>query len=487
LTIVYSTIGPSSFTFVGPAGPAFTPAANINGDVPASPTAVTTSVNGAGNVVINWTAPTNPDVLSYTVLRSSVPTSGIPSTPVAVLAPGHAYSTSGTPTALPGGGTGMLGAGAVPPATTFTDTTANPGTTYIYFVVATADAPNNGSTSAPSLPSAQITPPVSATASFAPLSTSTGFALGNTSDTAGALQAGDTFTVGFSGPVTINSAAFSLTVTDGAHTAVLTPANSTLTQGATSSSVVYTVSANSIPGTPGPIAFSAAQPLEVVAQSGVSNSVGQWNLEGSLAVNGPYAATFDAAKTVVATAAAGAATTPAVTAQAAGLGSTTVTVTGTTAGDTVTVTDQNGNVLGTAVATGASTPVTTSTTVTTATVLIAVQQTPGGYLSQGAATVGWSNVPIATTGSLAASTAVHLTASTLPLLSVAFAATGGGNGTFLVNGIAPATTQAASSTGQFAVTFTAGTTTTGSLANIITASNGATPATTNATSYTTGP
>lgn len=468
LNIDNSLIGPSSFTFVR--------------DVPAAPTGITTSVNGAGQVVVAWTAPPNPDTYSYTVLRATVPTSGIV-TPASFVAFAN-NTVTGNDAA------DMLLPGAVPPVTTVTDSTVTPGTTYEYEVEATSDNTNGPSTGATSTPSAQVTPPATATAAFAPLATSTGFALGNTSDTAGALQAGDTFTVGFAGPVTLNSTAFSLTVSDGTNTAVLTPSNSTLTQGSSSSSVVYTVSANSIPGTPGPIAFSGAQPLEVTAQSGVSNSVGPWNVAGSLAVNGAYTDTFDGAKTLVATAT-GAATTPAITAQAAGLGSTTVTVTGTTSGDTVNVYNENGTVLGTAVAAGASTAVTTSSTVTTATVLVATQQKPGGYLSESAVTTGWSAVPVATTGSLTTpGTNVHLVASTLPLLSVTYSSSATPNGSFYINGSTTAVptggvTVASSSTGTTAVVYTSGATLTGSKADIITASNGS--ATTNPTSYTTGP
>jgi hypothetical protein len=252
LNIDNSLIGPSSFTFVR--------------DVPASPTAVTTSVNGAGNVTVSWTAPVNPDNYSYTVLRASVPTSGIPTAFAAVVETGNPILGS-TPA-------DMLTPGAVPPATTFTDTTVVAGTTYEYEVVATPDNPNGGgaASSAPSLPSAQVTPPTSATAAFAPLSTATGFNLGtgNTTDT---LQNGNTLTVNFNTPVTVAPTAFSLTVTDGSNVSTLTPLNSTLAA-ASPTSVLYTITAPSIPGTPHPIVFSAAQPLEVINQTGVSNSVG---------------------------------------------------------------------------------------------------------------------------------------------------------------------------------------------------------------------
>jgi len=393
--INYSTIGPSTFTY--------------ERDVPAAPTAVATSVNGAGNVTVTWTASPNPDTYEYTVFRATVPTSGVvtPASFTQVAETGNPVQGSNNADALPP---------AIAPATTFTDTTITPGQTYEYEVFATPDTANGGnaltSASPPSAPSAQVTPPATASAAFAPLATSTGFAEGNSGDAVGGLQAGDTFTVGFSGAVSV-AANFSLNVTDGVDTAVLNNTNATATL-ASPTSVIYTVTNTSIPGTPGTLAFTAAAPLEITAQSGVSNSVGPWNLAGSLAVNGTYLDTFGSTANNNAIMPAA----PAITQPTTAIGTTTVAIGTCISGDTVTLYSENGSALGSALCAATTASITSSATVLPSTVLIANQTVGGvGYVSRSAVTVGFSPLEIATATTLTASQAVNITLSSLPGLA----------------------------------------------------------------------
>jgi hypothetical protein len=343
----------------------------------------------------------------------------------------------------------MLGTNAVPPVTTFTDTTVTPGTVYEYEVVASADLPNSNSTSAPSLPSAQVTPPATPSAAFAPLSVSTGFAEGNSSDVVGQLQAGDTFTVNFNTAVSV-SPTFNLNVTDGVDTAVLNQTNSTLTL-ASPTQVIYTVTNNSIPGVPGVLTFTALAPLQVTGQNGVSDSVGQWNLAGSLAINGPYVDAFEATSNATAPAA------PKITQPLTAVGTTTVAIATCITGDTVTLYTENGSVLGSAVcAAGAASITPTASTVFPNTVLIA-NQTAGGvaYVSNSAVTVGFSPLAIATTGTLTAAQAVNVVTTSLPGLTFTFSLTTTNGATATIN-TAALGAETFPSTGQLTVVYTSG-------------------------------
>jgi hypothetical protein len=374
----------------------------------------------------------------------------------------------------------MLGAGAVPPATTFTDTTVVPGTTYIYFVVATGDAPNAGNSSAPSLPSAQVTPPATPSAAFAPLSVSTGFAEGNSGDIVGQLQAGDTFTVNFNTAVSVNSATFNLNVTDGIDTAVLNQTNSTLTL-ASPTQVIYTVTNNSIPGVPGTLTFvPTTVPLQVTGQSGVSDSVGPWNLAGSLAVNGPYVDAFGAVNNTTAPAA------PAITQPLTAVGSTTVGIGTCITGDTVTLYTENGSVLGAAPCIAGAASITSSATVFPNTVLVA-NQTAGGvaYTSNSAVTVGFSPLAIATATTLTSGQAVNVVTSSLPGLTFTYS---------LVSTNVPAATATVNlvalgaetfpATGQLTVVYTSSTNAHGATTDSIRTTNGAAAPTLEADTYT---
>jgi hypothetical protein len=343
----------------------------------------------------------------------------------------------------------------------------------VYVVVATADAPNNGSVSPPSIASTPLTPPATASASFAPLATSTGFAEGNNGDTVGQLQAGDTFTVNFNGPVSVTTP-FSLNVTDGVDSAVLNQTNSTLTQ-SSSTSVIYTVTNNSIPGTPSLLQFSTTQPLEVTGQSGVSNSVGPWNLAGGTAVSAaatttpsPYLGVFDAVNNSLVTTAVGGAATPVMGAIASPTGQTTVPIAagGCTTGDTVTVYTENGAALGSATCAGGTVAggITVSQTVLSSTPLLA-NQTAGGvaYVSQTAYLVGINPVPIAAATTLTTpGTNVDVTVSQLPNLVVglSFAQGSAVTGSNVHVGVTPVTTAAAftvASNGQIVAIYTSGT------------------------------
>jgi hypothetical protein len=217
--------------------------------------------------------------------------------------------------------------------------------------------------------------------------------------------------------------------------------------------VIYTITNSSIPGVPGTLQFGTggAGPLQVTGQSGVSNSVGQWNLPGSQAVAGPYTDTFGGANPATIAA-------PVIPAVVAPLGTTSITPTG-PAGSTVTLYGLNGNVLGSGLA---GTAITTSSTVLPSTPLLATDTLGGvGNVSQAAFEVGVSPLPISSTGSLSGGTNVNVTLSTLPGLTenLAFAAgaeTTAGTAKVGVTALGAAANFVVGSTGQIIVVFTAG-------------------------------
>jgi hypothetical protein len=279
------------------------------------------------------------------------------------------------------------------------------------------------------------------------------------------------------------SPTFNLNVTDGIDTAVLNQTNSTLTL-SSPTSVIYTVTNNSIPGVPGTVGFNTTtNPLQVTGQSGVSNSVGQWNLAGSEAANGPYTVTFGGANP------AGVAT-PTIAQVTNPVGVTSVNVTG-TGTDTVTLYTENGTVLGSiALVAGAGT-ITTNATVFPNTVLIATQSAGGvTFTSKAAVQAGFSPLNIASAGTLTAGTNVNVTVSTLPGLSESLAFIPGGEAapaaTASVNSapLAGPTAFIVPATGQIVVVFTAGGG--GTVANVdaINSANGTGGTTTGTDTYT---
>jgi hypothetical protein len=308
------------------------------------------------------------------------------------------------------------------------------------------------------------------------LSVSTGFAEGNSSDVVGQLQAGDTFTVNFNTAVSV-SPTFNLNVTDGIDTAVLNQTNSTLTL-ASPTQVIYTVTNNSIPGVPGVLQFTATTvPLQVTGQSGVSDSVGQWNLAGSAATNGPYVIAFGAVSNATAPAA------PVITQPTLAVGSTTVGITGCITNDTVTLYSENGSVLGTATCAATIASITSSATVFPNTVLIANQTAGGiGFVSRSAVTVGFSPLAIATTGTLTSGQAVNVVTTSLPGLTFTYSLTTAVGATATINTVALGA-ETFPSTGQLTVVYTSGPAA-GATTDSINTTNSAAPATLAVDTYT---
>jgi len=238
------------------------------------------------------------------------------------------------------------------------------------------------------------------------------------------------------------------------------------------------VTNNSIPGVPGVLQFTATTvPLQVTGQSGVSDSVGQWNLAGSAATNGPYVIAFGAVSNVTAPVA------PVITQPTLAVGSTTVGITGCITNDTVTLFTENGSVLGTATCLATIASITSSATVFPNTVLVA-NQTAGGvaYTSRSAVTVGFSPLAIATTGTLTAAQAVNVTASSLPGLTFTFSLATTNAATATIN-TAALGAETFPSTGQLTVVYTSGPAA-GATTDSINTTNGATPATLASDTYT---
>ncbi len=391
-------------------------------DVPAAPTSLSVST-GSGGLAVAWTAPPNPDVAQdssntayYDVYRATV-TGGSVGT----------FGSIGLVTAT----------GGSPPPTTFTDTSVVPGDTYEYAVVAVGDKNGDsiGGVQQPgpaSVPSYAVTVTSAAPASLAPLSTSTAIGYGS-GDTTGTLSAGDVLSVTFNGPVTLDSSSFDLEVTDGTSTATLNSSNTSATIAGSGNEVLYTIT-SPVPSSPGVLSFSASNPLEILSQSGVSNSVGQWNLVGSGATNvSGVTRVFGGANSAISSPAA-----PLV-GQAPASGATSVNVTCNEASSyTASVYSENGTLLGSAPCNGSSAvAVATSTTVAAGSVLLADVQagsstSPTGYAGLSTLTAGFAPDPIAPEGSLADSATVSVTVSSLPgaVVYLSFVpATGGGSAT----------------------------------------------------------
>jgi len=169
-------------------------------------------------------------------------------------------------------------------------------------------------------------------------------------------------------------------------------------------------------------------------------------------------------------------------------GTTTVGVTG-IGTDTVTLTTVNGTVLGSTTLVAGVGTVTTSSTVLPSTPLLATQTAGGvGYVSQAAAQAGFSPLPIASGGSLAPTTNVNVTVSSLPGLSESLAFVAGtettpGSAKVGATTLGAAASFAVGSTGQIVVVFTAGATGTALSIDHINAANGLAGTTTATDTY----
>ncbi|MHB1504718.1 MAG: beta strand repeat-containing protein, partial [Acidimicrobiales bacterium] len=413
-SISYNPGGVSSFTY--------------GFDVPAAPTAVTATAGSTG-VVVSWTAPPNQDVSQdttntarYTVYRATV-TSGV------------VGSFSELASCLPATAqvTGQ------PPETNCTDATAVAGTTYEYAVSATAN--KSGSDFAVtasqfagplSAASAQVTPPTAPSAALAPLSVSTAVGYGS-GDTAGTLSTGDVLTVTFNGPVTLDSSSFSLNLTDGTNTGTVDNANATATLTNSGTTVVYTITAP-VATTPSAFSFSTANPLEILSATGVSNTVGTWNLAGSGATNvSGVTRVFGGVNSIIT-----APVAPDVSVITTSATSVNVTCNNGTTSSTAYVYSENGVALGNAACDGSTAvAVPVTATVTASSVLLVNVQAgttsaPTGYIGLSALTLGVSPYPIATTASLTTNDTVTVDVLTLPGASVSLSfvpVTGGGTAT----------------------------------------------------------
>lgn len=433
-SITYNPSGPSSFTYGG---------SSTNGDVPAAPTGLTATAGTSGGVALSWTAPPNLDVSNstdaayYQVWRATV-TNGTVGT----------YSDIAS--TIPASGSSAT--------TTYTDMTASAGTEYSYVVTATAGA-DGGGQQGPASSAVTFTPAVPPSAQLAPLSTATAIGYG-TGNTAGELQPGDVLAVTFNGAVSLDTSSFSLSVTNGTDTATVSNSNASAALTNSNQTVDYTIT-GPVPSSPAALTFSTTDPLEIIGESGVSNTVGAWNLPGSTASNGELAA-FDTSSNS-SLLPAGPKVTPVTSS------GTTVDVTCTAVGDSVTLYSENGAAISSAsTCTGSSQAIPTTVTVTPDTVLIAQQTetaTPSSYLSASTVTVGFAPSPLATNGTLKSSTAVDYTVSSLPGLAInaSFtAATDGGSAT--LNGTALSSTATAftvASSGSLSGIYTSGTATSG--------------------------
>jgi hypothetical protein len=313
ITSGYNTAGPSTFT--------------VTVNPPASPTGLTAAYSAtAGGNVLNWTAPAQPSVASYTVSRATV-TGGVVG----------AYSNIAT---------GIT-------ALTYTDTTGTAGLTYSYEVTAVGATGTGGAdgNSAASVP-AQASVPAAAFAALA----SAPVSLGSTLTPAGAtgnVAIGDVITTTFNQPLATPAAGASVTLTSGGSVATLTSGtNATFAVSGTNSNVLTIT----VTGTPtftsgASLAYAAAKYTASSGITGVPTAGGAGGLAWDLAItDGAGGAT---AQGIVAVPGTGTPTAPRVLGTFTNTTATT-TVTGVAGtalpGATVTVTDTTHASTGTAVA-----------------------------------------------------------------------------------------------------------------------------------------
>ncbi|MHB8329747.1 MAG: hypothetical protein ACYDD6_09020, partial [Acidimicrobiales bacterium] len=258
-----------NITYGPPSTFAFAP--NSNGVVRGAPPGATAASGSSGGAAVSWTAPVNPDVWGYNVYRATV--SGGTAGTFAVL--GSAQPTvTGSPSAC---STSPGCVVSTPPALTYADTTAAPGSTYEYEVQAIADGQNGGSQGPVSTATASVSVIVPATT--APVSTAISQVHAPSSS---ALASGDTFTVTFNQPITVASS-WALTITDGTNTGTLTNNTVTESQAQGTSTVSFLVTgAPSCPTGTCP-SLNGANGAEIFSASGFTgtSSLMAWNLPGS--------------------------------------------------------------------------------------------------------------------------------------------------------------------------------------------------------------
>jgi len=248
VSVNYNAAGPSAWT--------------LTTDVPGAPTGVTAaySTTSPAGVHVSWTAPGNPSVTGYTVLRATV-TNGVVGT----------YGSVGTTTT----------------ATTFTDTTGTAGTTYSYEVTSHNSTPTDSPASA--AVTATVPASVFGALASAPISLSATITDGDVNNL---VSANDVITITFNEPLATPAAgaAIALRDSDGTTGSLVNGTNATFTTGGTNNSVL-TVKVTgaptiSVPGSTAGLAYSTLT-VQATGTSGVSDTSSPaqaWDVAHSAAV-----------------------------------------------------------------------------------------------------------------------------------------------------------------------------------------------------------
>jgi putative cell wall-binding protein len=326
LNIAYGgATSPGTFAYDG----VFKQGGEAFGDVPAAPTAVTTTFQAAvttgplanqhpAGVLVSWTAPGNSDVFAYQVQRAVVSSAGV----TGAFGPagnGFAVSGAGAYTANNNGGYVLgtqtpSGVVTAAPGVNFFDPNAAAGTKVVYRVIAYGDG-NNGNLSGPLVgipcalagdcdntstsvgansPSTANSAPVTVTASAAPsvtgpLSTSTSSASPGAN-----LANGDSIDVNFNTAVTVASS-WSLEVVDTAgNEALLNSADSSASVANSGLTLIITVGVTGGPAAPTKVSGAtepakASGPWEMLSAGGITGTgtgTPAWNVEASGAKTG---------------------------------------------------------------------------------------------------------------------------------------------------------------------------------------------------------
>ena len=292
----------------------------LNDIAPHPPSSVSAApATSGGGVTVTWQVPSTAgtdNVSGYTVWRAPAATSQVPSAPSTcpaayTVSPGVSPQTPPPPPPPSSNysplATNIQVQGAASSGT-YSDTSATPGTAYCYAV--SSESPNAAGTkqtgtAAPANPSSnplQAGQPGPVTAALpssggAPLSLSTAFTDAGT----GRVGPGDTFTVTFNQPVSVNTGpqgAYSVVIGDPCPTAAtdtcpdtqvtLNGADSTVSTASGGTNVTFTETGPPEVTQPGTSGLPTLKDLEVISASGIANGAGQvWNVPGSGVTFGP--------------------------------------------------------------------------------------------------------------------------------------------------------------------------------------------------------
>jgi hypothetical protein len=243
------------------------------------------------------------------------------------------------------------------------------------------------------------------------------------------LGAGSSVTFTFAGTVQLNASSFVLNLTDGTNEVQLnnTDAVATLASvnGGTNNAVTYAL--NSQPTTITGTDVVLTGNVEALSQTGVSNTVGPWNLAGSGAF-GDVAVTRDFGTGAITPGPAG----------APGVGTVTATsgnITGTcTTGDTVSLYSINGVGINSTVCAGGAFTITTTGSPTTTYLVTQTAAALGSQESVATEVVGWTPNPVGTGATGATPTVITLSANDIPGAPLFFFITGVATGTVSATG-----------------------------------------------------